>query len=63
MFTKPPIPMDERFIRWLIAQVRRIQSGSMILEIEQGKLKSISCPGHRYFYTPEELTETADPAC
>ena len=25
MFTKPPIPMDERFIRWLIAQVRELE--------------------------------------
>lgn len=63
MFTKPPIPMDERFIRWLTTQVQQLQSGSISLEVDHGQLKYVSCHGHRYFYALDELTETSDPSC
>lgn len=52
-----PIPVDEQFFRWLVVQVSRIQRGSISLEIEQGKLISIGCHGHRFISSPEELQE------
>lgn len=57
MATTPPIPLDERFVRWLTHQVQQLQRGSIALDVEQGKLVSISCHDHQFFYAPEELKE------
>ena len=49
------IPADERFVRWLLDTISRIQKGSISLEIEQGHLRYVACHGYRLFYSPEEL--------
>ena len=63
MLTKSTIPTDERFVRWLTTQVQHLHRGSITLEVEDGKLVSISCHGHRFFYSLDELQETTDPSC
>ena len=51
------IPADDRLWRWFIVQVSRTQQGSIHFEIEEGKIRSIGCHGHRFLYTPDELQE------
>lgn len=59
MEQRRPIPPDERFFRWLAAQIGRIEHGSISLEIEQGQIRCIACHGHRFVYSldqePQEL--------
>ena len=57
MLTDRWIPTDERFLRWLLEQIQRTRQGSIYLEIEQGKLRSIGCHGHRFIHNPEQLGE------
>ena len=57
MSTDRSIPTDERFVRWLLDRISRTQKGSISLGIEQGKLRSIACYGHRFIYSAEELEE------
>lgn len=60
MLTDHPIPVDERLLRWLQSTSRGIQHGSITLEIEQGKLKSLSCHGHRFIYSLDEWQESVE---
>ncbi len=59
MSREHPIPPDERFARWLLAQISRMQKGSIDLEIEQGQIRCVACHGHRFVYSldddPQEL--------
>ena len=57
MSTQQTIPLDEQFFRWLIVQISRMKRGSIDLQIEDGKLRSIGCHGHRYMYSLDELQE------
>ncbi len=57
MHTDRTIPADDRLWKWLLVQISRTQQGSIHLEIEHGKIRSIGCHGHRFLYTPEELQE------
>lgn len=57
MSTDRSIPTDERFVRWLLAQISRTQKGSIALEIEQGQLRSIACHGHRFIYSADALED------
>ena len=54
MWTTRTIQIDARLLSWLQSTVRRIQRGSIILEIEQGKLRAISCHGHRFISSLDE---------
>ena len=58
MPTDGTIPVDDRFFRWLQGTIHRIHRGSIILEIEQGTLKSSSCQGHRFIYSLDEWQES-----
>ena len=57
MMGEQVIPTDERFVRWLLDTISRTQKGSISLEIERGKLRSIGCYGHRFIYSAKELEE------
>ena len=53
------IPTDERLWRWLIAQIGRTQKGSIMLEISDGKLRTIGCHGHRFIYSSDSLEDSS----
>ncbi len=57
MDARKVIPLNQSFFDWLAREIPAIQRGAIHLEIEQGKLVSIACHGHRFLYTPEELEE------
>jgi len=57
MHTDRTIPTDDRLWHWFVVQVSRTQQGSIHFEIEQGKIRSIACHGHRFLYTSDELQE------
>lgn len=57
MSTDRSIPTDERFVRWLLEQIRRTQQGSIHLGIEEGMLRWIGCHGHRFLNSPDDLKE------
>lgn len=55
METERVIPLNPRFFDWLVSEIQQIQRGSIHLDVEDGKLRTIGCHGHRFLHTPEDL--------